>query len=94
MAYSWDDFDKAFWVSGTNIRNLIEKLIEASGNIDSLQSQVNNIQNDLSDIHGSLSDVFGDLSDVYGYLAEHTQDIIILLREIQDIKNRLTAGGL
>lgn len=47
---TWDSFDKAFWVSSTNMRNLMKAAIGTS-------SDLNNMSTDLSEVMRAIRDL-------------------------------------
>ena len=94
MAVTWDNFDKGFWVSSTNMRNLIEAAINASIQIQSLQNQVNVIQNQIGNLQNQQSQIWQNISDIWGDLADIHGDLADVFSYLLDHEQRLTAGGL
>lgn len=57
IGLSWDNFDKAFWVSSTNIHNLINGAINIDINIGAVERDLNNAYSMISSVGSSISDL-------------------------------------
>lgn len=94
---TWDYFDKAFWLSSSNMHTVIELLILIGGQLsnilarlDALEAEIsdlwtalNNAQTNISDIWGSISDIYGSIADLWSDSIEHTETEQFLLNLIQ-----------
>lgn len=95
MAISWDNFDKMFWVSSTNIRNLIDNAITSSEAHDRLYEQVQAIDQAVIDLKNqgdnNFSDLKGDVADIWEALATDAKDIGNLAQLYLSLSDRVSA---
>lgn len=68
---STNNFDMAFWLSSTNIRNLMRAAIDIDINIGQIEGTVDTIQTDLSTTLQRISDSMREL-DLRVYVLEQT----------------------
>lgn len=92
ISLTWDNFDKAFWVSSTNMRNLINGAINININLGNVEDNVNNIGQEVGDIRDDLITTDGDLADVLELLQRHIENqqqinsnFMAVLQDITDI---------
>lgn len=61
---SIDNFDKAFWLSSTNIRNLMRAAIDIDINIGAVESSVGALSNSLDNIDSVLSGIQDQIDSI------------------------------
>lgn len=76
IGISWDNFDKAFWVSSTNMRNLINSAIAMDINVGHVESDLNNAYAQINDLRDLIDSSAGSVSDLKDYV-----DLIVKLVE-------------
>lgn len=93
--FSLDSFDKAFWVSSTNMRHIIDAAIAININLGNVEQQVDYIQNDINNMQNQINDNFsdlkGDVSDIWNALADDKRDIMNLAQLILSLQERVEA---
>ena len=61
---SWANFDKAFWVSSTNIRNLIQNSIDNDSDMRGVGQALNQYGQNLNMINGALQGIQDQLDAI------------------------------
>lgn len=100
-----DNFDKAFWLSSTNIRNLMKAAIDIDINVGTLENNMSNIQDQVDNIGNSGSDNSQDLLELMDLLDKHienqktiNENFFALFQDLTKIvvdhEERLQNGGL
>lgn len=73
---TWDYFDKAFWVSPSNIHTIIELLILISTQLNDILSRLDAIEADIRDLWTAINNAMGSITDIWGNIADLWQEII------------------
>lgn len=68
IGISWNNFDKAFWVSSTNMRNIINSAINIDINIGHVESDLNNAYAEISNLRDLTESGAGSVSDLKDYV--------------------------
>ena len=79
---SWNYFDKAFWVSSSNMHTVIELLILISMELNSILARLDAIEAEIADLWtainnamGNITDIWMNISDIWSALADDAADI-------------------
>ena len=85
---SWANFDKAFWVSSTNIRNIIQNSIDNDADMRGVGNALNQYGQNLNTINGLLSGIQDQLDSIVsggggggGGTVDPTDPVIVNLQQ-------------
>lgn len=87
---SWDSFDKAFWLSSTNIANLIRSSIDIDVNIGQVETDVDGIHTDINDINQDIADLNQNVQGEIDALRDTTD---AMLSRIEVLEEKVDGGG-
>lgn len=89
---TWDYFDKAFWVSSSNMHTVIELLILISAELssilarlDAIEAEINDLWTAINNAMTNIADIWGSISDIWNALADDAADISNLYDICQDL---------
>lgn len=57
ISITWDSFDKAFWVSSTNMRNLMKATIDISSSVGSMASEIEKLSKYLEQLKPIIKNI-------------------------------------
>lgn len=89
IGISWNNFDKAFWVSSTNMRNIINSAINIDINVGHVESDLNNAYDLIFKEMGDTSKIMDEIMDIW----EEFADVYRILDEIMDLISGGGGGG-
>lgn len=71
VEWSRENFDWSFWVSSTNMKNLMKMMLEAGGQMNSHETQIINMGSELDDIRDQIISSDEDLLEFMGLVNQH-----------------------
>lgn len=89
IGLSWDNFDKAFWVSSTNMRNLINSAIRIDINVGGVEDKVG----ELHSIVDSITSGPLGIDAIWDEFTEVWNEFLSVYHILDEIMDLISGGG-